>query len=172
MLVQTHRQQPFPVSLQVWPQHQNHTSQNAEWRIMRCWQQVQDYTTAALTYLRRSTLWTWLLRRLMVYLAQHLPGLAHNWQSVCVGQKQSSSIVCEYGVPQGSELGPLRSLLHRTSSSNIYKLQRVQNSVARIITRRRISDHITTVLADPHWLPVQYCIQYKFAVITFKVLTT
>jgi len=48
------------------------------------------------------------------------------------------------------------SLLHRTSSSNINKLQRVQNSVARIITRRRLSDHITPVLADLHWLPVQY----------------
>jgi len=34
------------------------------------------------------------------------------------------------------------------------------------------SDHITPVLADLHWLPVQYCIQYKLAVIIFKVLTT
>jgi len=64
------------------------------------------------------------------------------------------------------------SLLHRTSSSNIKKLQPVQNSVARIITRRRLLDHITPVLADLHWLPVQYRIQYKFAVITFNVLTT
>jgi len=64
------------------------------------------------------------------------------------------------------------SLLHRTSSSNINKLQRVQNSVARIITRRRLSDHITPVLADLHWLPVQYRIQYKLAAIKFKVLTT
>jgi hypothetical protein len=64
------------------------------------------------------------------------------------------------------------SLLHRTSSSNINKLQRVQNSVARIITRRRLSDHITPVLADLHWLQVQYRYQYKLAIITFKVLTT
>jgi len=64
------------------------------------------------------------------------------------------------------------SLLHRTSSSNINKLQRVQNSIARIITRRQLSDPITPVLADLHWLPVQYRIQYELAVITFKVLTT
>ena len=64
------------------------------------------------------------------------------------------------------------SVLYRTSASNINRLQRVQNSVARIITRRRLSDHITPVLADLHWLPVQYRIQYKLAVITFKVLTT
>jgi hypothetical protein len=64
------------------------------------------------------------------------------------------------------------SVPHRTSSSNINKLQRVQNSVALIITRRRPSDHIIPVLADLHWLPVQYHIQYKLAVITCKVLTT
>jgi len=33
-------------------------------------------------------------------------------------------------------------------------------------------DNITPVLVDLHWLPVQYSIQYKLAVITFKVLTT
>jgi len=64
------------------------------------------------------------------------------------------------------------SLLHRTSSSNINKLQRVHNYVAHIITRRRLSDNTTLVLADLHWLPVQHRIQYKLAVITFKVLTT
>ena len=63
-------------------------------------------------------------------------------------------------------------VLHRMPSSNINKLQWVQSSVARIITRQWLSDHITPVLADLHWLPVQYRIQYKFAVLTFKVLTT
>jgi tRNA A37 threonylcarbamoyltransferase TsaD len=47
------------------------------------------------------------------------------------------------------------SVLYRTSSSNINKLQRVQNSVGRISSRRRPSDHITPV----HWLRVQYRIQ-------------
>jgi len=43
-------------------------------------------------------------------LVNGISGPALNWvnsQSVHVGQKQSSSIVCEYGVPQGSVLGPL-----------------------------------------------------------------
>jgi len=44
------------------------------------------------------------------------------------------------------------SLSHRTSSSNINKLQRVQNYVACIINRRWLSTtYITPVL---HWLPV------------------
>jgi hypothetical protein len=72
----------------------------------------------------------------------------------------------------GGRLDSCNSVLYRTSALNIKKLQRVQNSIARIITGRRLSDHITSVLADLHWLLVQYRIQYKLAVITFKVLTT
>jgi len=41
-----------------------------------------------------------------------------------------------------------------------------------ITTRRWISEHITPVLTDLYWLPVQYHIQYKLAAITFKVQTT
>jgi Reverse transcriptase (RNA-dependent DNA polymerase) len=63
-------------------------------------------------------------------------------------------------------------VLYHTSSANFNKLQQVRNSVARIITRRRPLDHITPVLQDHPWLPVQYRIQYKLAVTTFKVLTT
>jgi len=33
-------------------------------------------------------------------------------------------------------------------------------------------DHITPVLADMHWLLVQYWIEYTTALITFKALTT
>src|SRR5260221_7542046 len=64
------------------------------------------------------------------------------------------------------------SVLYLTSASNINKLQRVQNSTARIVTRSTRFDHITPVLADLHWLPVKYRIQFKIAVTTFKVLTT
>ena len=63
-------------------------------------------------------------------------------------------------------------MLYLTSASNINKLQRVQNSTARIVTRSTRFDHITPVLADLHWLPVKYRIQFKIAVTTFKVLTT
>jgi hypothetical protein len=45
------------------------------------------------------------------------------------------------------------SVLYRTSLANINKLQRVQNSAARIVTKSSRSDHITPVLAELHWLP-------------------
>ena len=44
--------------------------------------------------------------------------------------------------------------------------------MACIVTRSTRFDHMTPVLADLHWLPVQYEIQFTIAVTTFKVLTT
>jgi len=64
------------------------------------------------------------------------------------------------------------AVLYGTSASNISKLQRVQNSMARVVTGSARYANITPVLADLHWLPVEYRIQFKIAVTTFKVLTT
>ena len=64
------------------------------------------------------------------------------------------------------------SVLYGSSVTNIQKLQRVQNSFARAVTRSRRSEHITPVLAKMHWLPIQYRIQFKLALLTFKVMTT
>src|SRR5208282_2048899 len=64
------------------------------------------------------------------------------------------------------------SVLYGSSVTNIQKLQRVQNSFARAVIRFRRSEHITSVLAKMHWLPIQYRIQFKLALLTFKVMTT
>ena len=64
------------------------------------------------------------------------------------------------------------SVLYGSSAANIQRLQRVQNSLARVVTRARRSEHITPVLAKLHWLPIQYRIQFKLAMITFKAVTT
>ena len=50
------------------------------------------------------------------------------------------------------------------------KLQRVQNTAARLITRTRKSDHITPVLMELHWLPVEFRSQYKLLLYVFKAL--
>jgi len=52
------------------------------------------------------------------------------------------------------------------------KVQRLQNTLATVVTNTRRRDHITSVLADLHWLPVRFRIEYKIALITFKALTT
>ena len=45
-------------------------------------------------------------------------------------------------------------LLLGTSAKNIDKLQRVQNTLARVVSCTRRRDHITPVLRKLHWLPV------------------
>jgi hypothetical protein len=48
------------------------------------------------------------------------------------------------------------------------KLQRVQNTAARLITRKRKYDSITPVLISLHWLPVHYRCQYKLIIYVYK----
>jgi hypothetical protein len=56
------------------------------------------------------------------------------------------------------------ALLYGTNNNIISKLQRVQNSAARLITRKRKYDSITPVLISRHWLPVHYRCQYKLLI--------
>ena len=50
------------------------------------------------------------------------------------------------------------------------KLQRIQNTAARMITGARSSDHITPLLKSLHWLPVEARIHFKILLITYKIL--
>ena len=63
------------------------------------------------------------------------------------------------------------SVLIGTTEENLKKLQRVQNSLARVVSGSRRSDHITPltpVLSDLHWLPVRERINFKFGCLAFK----
>ena len=53
---------------------------------------------------------------------------------------------------------------------NLDKLQRIQNTLARVVAGSRKRDHITPVLKDLHWLPVEQRINYKIALTTHKIL--
>ena len=55
---------------------------------------------------------------------------------------------------------------------NIQKLQKIQNNLARVVLKAPRLTSPEPMLASLHWLPVVYRIQYKFAFITFKALTT
>jgi len=72
----------------------------------------------------------------------------------------------------GARLDYCNSVLYGTTNLNLQKLQRVQNSLARIITGTKRTEHITPVLARLHWLPIAARIEYKVALTTYKVVTT
>ena len=52
----------------------------------------------------------------------------------------------------------------------IAKLQRLQNSAARIVSRTRKYEHITPVLIKLHWLPIKFRIQFKVLLLVYKAL--
>lgn len=69
-----------------------------------------------------------------------------------------------------SRLDYANVLLCGVTQSLIGRLQRVQNTAARLITRTRKREHITPVLKQLHWLPVEYRPRYKALLYVFKAL--
>ncbi len=54
--------------------------------------------------------------------------------------------------------------------STLARLQRVQNRAAKLIMSARTRDHVTPILKQLHWLPVECRIQYKILLLTYKAL--
>ena len=54
--------------------------------------------------------------------------------------------------------------------SNLARLQRVQNTLARVVAQKPRFCHITPVFSDLHWLPVRHRIRFKTATVTHRVL--
>ena len=54
-----------------------------------------------------------------------------------------------------SKLESCNSILYGLPVCQIDKLQRLQNTAARLVTRVKKNDHITPILRNLHWLPVR-----------------
>ena len=68
-----------------------------------------------------------------------------------------------------SRLDCCNSILYGLPDSELAKLQRIQNTAARLVVRLKKSDHITPVLQKLHWLPVKSRINYKI-LLTYQAL--
>ena len=54
----------------------------------------------------------------------------------------------------------------------IDRLQLIQNSAARLLTKTKKREHITPVLYTLHWLPVSHRIDFKVLLIVYKALNS
>ena len=67
-----------------------------------------------------------------------------------------------------SRLDNNNALLYGLPVNQLYRLQKMQNTAARIITFTRKSAHITPILKELHWLPVTQRIVFKLMLTVYK----
>jgi len=99
----------------------------------------------------------------------HIQALRHTRK--CLSVEDAKSIATAM---VSARLDYCNSVLYGTSQMNINKLQRAQNIMARTVVQARKYDHVTPILAELHWLPLEARIHYKIpvALMTFNILTT
>lgn len=69
-----------------------------------------------------------------------------------------------------SHLDYCNGLLYGTPSSDLLRLQTVQNTAARLTTLKKKSEHITPTLKKLHWLPVILRIKFKILLTIYKII--
>jgi len=71
-----------------------------------------------------------------------------------------------------SRIDYCNAVLHGAPSYSIKRLQRVENNAAQIVLEAPRRSHASPLLRTLHWLPFQQKIEYKVALLTFKVRST
>ena len=69
----------------------------------------------------------------------------------------------------GARLNYCNSVLYGGPTLSTQKLQRVQNSLARVVLQQPRMSHARSLLKSLHWLPVPQRIEFKVAVLRYKI---
>ena len=70
----------------------------------------------------------------------------------------------------GSRLDYCNSLYYGLAEKDIKRLQRVQDTLARLVTGAGPLAHAPPILRSLHWLPIHFRIGFKVRLLTFKTL--
>ena len=84
-----------------------------------------------------------------------------------VDRDTANTIACSV---VATRLDYCNAVLHGVTVKNISRLQRVQNSLARVVCAAPYHSPSDPLLRCLHWLPVKHRITYKVATLTFKAL--
>ena len=80
---------------------------------------------------------------------------------------QLKSVILAYVI---SRIDQNNSLLIGLPKATVFKLQMIQNACAKIIFRAKKFDHVTPLLKELHWLPVEQRITFKILLLVYKCL--
>jgi hypothetical protein len=72
----------------------------------------------------------------------------------------------------GARLDYCNSILYGAPMSTVLKLQRVKNSLARVVLHQPKRSHAEPLLHTLHWLPLKQRIHYKLATLAYKIRDT
>ena len=70
-----------------------------------------------------------------------------------------------------SRLDYCNSLFFSLTETNLNRLQRVQNTLGRVIARLPRRANVSSVLKSLHWLPVRHRVKFKTCVLIYKTLS-
>ena len=70
-----------------------------------------------------------------------------------------------------SRLDHCNSLVYGLPNYKLQRLQYMLNSAARLVTRARRCDHISPILMELHWLPIEQRVVFKILLLLIRLLT-
>jgi len=71
-----------------------------------------------------------------------------------------------------SKLDYCNSLYYNFPSTQLHRLQQIQNSLARAVVKSPKFTHTTPILKSLHWLKINERIEYKILSLTYKILNS
>ena len=85
----------------------------------------------------------------------------------CIDRPTLESIIHSF---ISSKIDNCNIIFYNLPKYQIQKIQRIQNSAARLLSGTSRYSRITPILKELHWLPVESRIKYKIILTTFKCL--